>query len=121
MKTNHFMLTGLMAGLTWHCACHAQVDERMAQTNPHWHLVSCSFSDLFGLMPTNVPVRYFLLNNGQWAWTTNRFVQWQGGGIDYAGLEQSMLQQRRRMDEADPPGIARVIEYHARGRDEKHC
>jgi len=64
------LLTIALAGLIPGLICLAQYDVRMVQTNADWHIDSPK--------PTNVPIQSILLNNGQWAWSTNVEEWWHG-------------------------------------------
>lgn len=121
MKTKQISLTLVIMGLSSYLVCKAQSDEYWMQTNSDWHIASGSLSTApFELVPTNVPVQFYPLKNGQWVWTTNMEAGWKGSEIDHIKLDQFKLQQKQRMDEIDTPGIAHVVEYTSRGWDKKH-
>ena len=99
--------------------------EDWLQSNPDFHITAETYSNApYWLMPTNIPYRLLPVENGKWIWTTNMNVPY----YDVAGTPlpsvrkvfQLELQEKRRMDETDPPGIANVPEYHERRWDQKH-
>ena len=111
----------MIAGLSSSAVCKAQVDTNWMQTNSQWHLVPGSFSTApFGLVPTNDSVRFFPLENGQWVWTTNLEVYWNKSEIDHVKLRQVRLQERQRIYDADPPGIAHVSGYNSGAWTDKY-
>ena len=99
--------------------------EDWLQSNPDFHITSETYSNApYWLMPTNIPYRLLPVENGKWIWTTNMQVAY----YDVIGTPlpsamkvlQLQQQEKRRMDETDPPGIANVPEYHERRWDQKH-
>ena len=90
--------------------------EDWVQSNPDFHITAETYSNApYWLMPTNIPYRLLPVENGKWIWTTNMNVPY----YDAPGTPlpsamkwlQLQLQDKRRMDETDPPGIANVPEY----------
>jgi hypothetical protein len=108
----------------------ADNESQLMQQNPDWHITSEMFSNApYWLIPTNVPFRLAPLSNGKWVWTTNINAPLIDNGglrilVDNAREQQIKLEwqkQRQQVsDETDPPGIAHVLEYHARGWNQKH-
>ena len=124
MRMKQMQLVLVVFGLSSCLAYTGQIEDRMRETNPGWHIISETFSNApFWLMPTNVPFRLSPLKNGQWVWTTNVDAIWKGEiEIDYDPVKEGQVRSQRlqRLDEMDPPGIAHVLEYNMRGRNEKH-
>jgi hypothetical protein len=124
MCIQHIYFSVITFGLSSCLASTGQIETQLRQTNPDWNITSSSFTNApYWLMPTNVPFQLYPLVSGQWVWTTNMRAFWEGGintGVDDVKKRHVKLQQQQRMDEFDPPGIANVLEYQARGWNEKH-
>jgi hypothetical protein len=119
MKTKQITLALVVMGSSSCLAYIGQIDAQLMQVNSQWNVVPGSFSNApLWLVPTNVPVQLHPLIDGQWIWTTNMAAGWIGGNgtgiIDHDKERQLRQQERQRLDETDPPGIAHVVEYTSR-------